>query len=242
MRQMAGLVVNVDHVATLREARKTTYPDPVAAAALVELAGADGVVIHLREDRRHVKDRDVHIIRQTAQTKLILAMTATKEMVAMALEIRPDLVTLVPEKRAELTTEGGLDLVVHRDHIEDTIRSLHQGGIAVSLSVGPDSDQIKMARRMDADKVEIYTGTFCDAETPEQREEAFQQIVNSAKMASKLKMGVNAGHGLGYKTIKDFQGVREIDEFSIGHSIIARAVMVGMDRAVREMVALIKEL
>lgn len=239
---MADLVVNVDQVATLREARKTPYPDPVAAAALVELAGADGVAIHLREDKRHIKNRDVHIIRQIIQTKLILAITPSKEMVAIALEIRPDLVTLVPEKREELTTEGGLDLSVHRDHIEDTIRSFHQGGIPVSLSVSPDPDQIKMAHRIDADKVEIYTATFCNADTREQQKEAFQRIVNSAKMACKLKMGVNAGHGLDYKTVKDFQGLREIDEFSIGHSIIARAVMVGMDRAVREMVALIKEL
>ncbi len=239
---MAGLAVNVDHVATLREARKTTYPDPVAAAALVELAGADGVVIHLREDRRHIKDRDVRIIRQTVQTRLILEMAATNEMVAIALEIRPDLVTLVPEKREELTTEGGLDLVTHRDHIEDAISSLHQGGIPVSLFLDPDRDQIKIAHKINADKVEIHTGTFCDAKSPQQREETFQQIVDSAKMASKLKMGANAGHGLDYKTIKAFKGVSGIEEFSIGHSIIARALMVGIDRAVREMIALIKEL
>ncbi len=239
---MAGLAVNVDHVATLREARKTTCPDPVTAAALVELAGADGVVVHLREDRRHIKDRDVRIIRQTVQTRLILEMAATNEMVAVALEIRPDLVTLVPEKREELTTEGGLDLVVHRDHIEDAIGSLHQGDIPVSLFVDPDPDQIKIAHKINADMVEIHTGIFCDAETREQREETFKQIVNSAKMSTKLKMGVNAGHGLDYNTIKAFKGVREIDEFSIGHSIIARSVMVGIDRAVREMIALIKEL
>ena len=239
---MTGVVVNIAPVATLREAQKTPYPDPVAAATLVELAGADGVVLHLREDRRHIKDRDVHIIRQTIQTKLILAITASKEMVAIALEIRPDLVTLVSEKREELTMEGGLDLLVHRDYIEDAIRALHQGGIPVSLSVDPDLDQIKMAHRIDADKVEIYTGTFCSTETREQREEAFQRIVNSVKIACKLKMGVNAGYGLDYKTIKDFKDLREIDEFNIGRSIIARAVMVGMDRAVREMIALIKEL
>ncbi|MFH1674735.1 MAG: pyridoxine 5'-phosphate synthase [Pseudomonadota bacterium] len=239
---MAGLAVNVDHVATLREARKTIYPDPVAAAALVELAGADGVVVHLRADRRHIKDRDVRIIRQTVQTRLILEMAATNEMVATALEIRPDLVTLVPEKREELTTEGGLDLVVHRDHIEGAIGSLHQGDIPVSLFVDPDPDQIKIAHKINADMVEIHTGTFCDAETPQKREETFKQIVDSAKMARKLKMGVNAGHGIDYKTIKAFKGVTEIDEFSIGHSIIARSVMVGIDRAVREMIALIREL
>lgn len=161
---------------------------------------------------------------------------------AIALKIRPDLVILIPEKREELTTEGRLDLAIHRDHIEDAIRSLQQGGISVSLSVDPDPDQIKMAHRINANKVEIYIGIFCNAETREQEEEAFQRIVNSAKMACKLKMGINAGHGLDYKTMKDFQGLREIDEFSIGHSIIARAVMVGMVWVVREMVALTKEL
>ncbi len=239
---MAGLAVNVDHVATLREARKAAYPDPVTAAALVELAGADGVVVHLREDRRHINDRDVNIIRKTVQTKLILEMAAEKAMVAVALEVMPDLVTLVPEKREELTTEGGLDLLVHRDHVKETITRLHDSGISVSVFIDPDPDQIETAHKIDSDMVEIHTGAFCDAETVRSREENFRKIVNAAKAAHELNMGVNAGHGLGYDTIKTFKGLNEIDEFSIGHSIVARAVMVGLDRAVREMAALIQAL
>ena len=239
---MPGLAVNVDHVATLREARKIDIPDPVAAAAIVELAGADGVVVHLREDRRHIQDRDVRLLRETIKTKLILEMAATSEMVATAMEITPDLVTLVPEKREELTTEGGLDLHLHKDVVSDAVKTLQEADIPVSIFVDPDLDQIKIAHKIDARFVEIHTGTFCDTDTPKESSEAFEKIVNAAKLAHKLKMGVNAGHGLGYQTIKSFKGLAEIDEFSIGHSIIARAVMVGLDRAVREMIALVKEL
>lgn len=238
---MAGLVVNVDHIATLREARKINIPDPVTAAAIVELAGADGVVVHLREDRRHIRDRDVRILRETIKTKLVLEMAATPEMIAIALETKPDLVTLVPETREELTTEGGLDLQLHKDVVSDAVHSLQKGGIPVSIFVDHDLDQIKLAHRIDANFVEIHTGTFCDADTPMKRAETFDKIVNSVKLAHRLKLGVNAGHGLGYLTIKAFKGLSEIDEFSIGHSIIARAVLVGLDRAVREMIALIKE-
>jgi pyridoxine 5-phosphate synthase len=239
---MAGLAVNVDHVATLREARKIDIPDPVAAAAIVELAGADGVVVHLREDRRHIQERDVRILRETIKTKLILEMAATSEMVAIALEIKPDLVTLVPEKREELTTEGGLDLHLHRDIASDAVQALQKADIPVSIFIDSDLDQIKLAHKTNANFVEVHTGTFCEAKTQKERSEAFEKIVNSAKLAHKLKLGVNAGHGLGYQTIKAFRGLSEIDEFSIGHSIIARAVLVGLDRAVREMIALIKEL
>nr|HID58997.1 pyridoxine 5'-phosphate synthase [Desulfobacterales bacterium] len=239
---MAGLAVNVDHVATLREARKIDIPDPVAAAVLAELGGADGVVVHLREDRRHIQERDVRIIRQIVKTKLILEMAATPEMITFALDVRPDMVTLVPERREELTTEGGLDLVIHRDTISDAVRTLQKEGIPVSIFIDPDIDQIKLAHRIDADYIEIHTGTFCDAKTPTRRNEEFERIRDAAKLASKLRLGVNAGHGLGYQTIKAFRGLSEIDEFSIGHSIIARAVLVGLERAVREMVSLIKEL
>ena len=239
---MPGLAVNVDHVATLREARRINIPDPVTAAAIVELAGADGVVVHLREDRRHIQDRDVRLIRETINTKLILEMAASSEMIAIALEIKPNMVTLVPEKREELTTEGGLDLHIHKNVVSDAVQTLHKGGIPVSIFVDPDLDQIKLAHRIVANCVEIHTGTFCDAETPRKRSEAFEKIVNSVKLAQKLNLGVNAGHGLGYQTIKAFKGLSGIDEFSIGHSIIARAVFVGLDRAVREMIALIKEL
>jgi pyridoxine 5-phosphate synthase len=239
---MPGLAINVDHVATLREARKVNIPDPVTAAAMVELAGADGVVVHLREDRRHIQDRDLRLLRETLRTKLILEMATTPEMIAIALEIKPDLVTLVPEKREELTTEGGLDIHLHKDVVSDAVQVFQKAGIPVSIFVDPDLDQIKLAHRIDADCIEIDTGTFCDADTQEKRTEAFERIVNSTKLAYKLKLGINAGRGLGYQTIKAFMGLSEIDEFSIGHSVIARAVLVGLDRAVRDMIELIKEL
>ena len=239
---MAGLAVNVDHVATLREARRTRYPDPVAAAVLVELAGADGVVVHLREDRRHIRDRDVRVIRQIVQTKLILEMASTPEMLGIAVDVKPDLVTLVPEKREELTTEGGLDLAARQQEIEKSIGTLQKSGIPVSIFIDPDPEQINIAASLRADIIEIHTGAFCDAETSATRDQAFSQIVDAAKLAKKLGLGVNAGHGLCYSTIKAFQGVHEIDEFSIGHSIVSRAVLVGMEKAVREMKAIIEAL
>lgn len=239
---MAGLAVNVDHVATLRQARRSILPDPVAAATIVELAGADGVVVHLREDRRHIQDRDVRILRETVKTKLILEMAATEEMIGIALEIKPELVTLVPEKRQELTTEGGLDLHVNKTVVSDAVRALHDGGIPVSIFVDPDHRQIHAANEINADVVEIHTGTFCDAKDHKERLESFENIREATGLARRLNLGINAGHGLGYDTIKAFKGLVEIDEFSIGHSIIARAVMVGLERAVRDMAALIRAL
>ncbi|MBW1968304.1 MAG: pyridoxine 5'-phosphate synthase [Deltaproteobacteria bacterium] len=239
---MAGLSVNVDHVATLREARKGRYPDPVSAAVLAELAGVDGIVVHLREDRRHIKDRDLRILRKVVQTKLILEMASSNEMVGIALDVQPDIVTLVPEKREELTTEGGLDLIVHKDAVAETVGTLQDNGIPVCIFIDPDPDQIKIAHQINASMVEIHTGKFCDAKTSRKRDQAFSNIVDAAKLAFKLRMGVNAGHGICYNTIKAFKGLNEIDEFSIGHSIISRAVLVGMDSAVREMLTLIKEL
>ncbi len=239
---MAGLSVNVDHVATLREARKGRYPDPVSAAVLAELAGVDGIVVHLREDRRHIKDRDLRILRKVVHSKLILEMASTNEMVGIALDVQPDVVTLVPEKREELTTEGGLDLIVHKDAVAETVGTLQDNGIPVCIFIDPDPEQIKIAHQINANMVEIHTGIFCDAKTSKKRDQAFSNIVNSAKLAFKLRMGVNAGHGICYKTIKAFKGLNEINEFSIGHSIISRAVLVGLDSAVREMLALIKAL
>ena len=240
---MAGLAVNIDHVATLRNTREgVSYPDPVAAAVLAELAGVDGIVVHLREDRRHIQDRDLKILRKIVQTKLILEMASTDEMVGIALDIKPDLVTLVPERREELTTEGGLDLIVHKNAVAETVGTLQNSGIPVSIFIDPDPDQIKLAHRIDTTMVEIHTGTFCEAKTYKKRNQAFSNIVNAAKLAHKLRIGVNAGHGLCYNTIKAFKGLHEIDEFSIGHSIVSRAVLVGMERAVKEMLALIKEL
>ena len=240
---MAGLAVNIDHVATLRNTREgVSYPDPVAAAVLAELAGVDGIVIHLREDRRHIQDRDLKILRKIVQTKLILEMASTDEMVGIALDIKPDLVTLVPERREELTTEGGLDLIVHKNAVAETVGTLQNSGIPASIFIDPDPDQIKLAHRIDTTMVEIHTGTFCEAKTYKKRNQAFSNIVDAAKLAHKLRIGVNAGHGLCYNTIKAFKGLHEIDEFSIVHSIVSRAVLVGMERAVKEMLALIKEL
>lgn len=239
---MASLAVNVDHVATLRQARGAAYPDPVAAAVIAELAGAEGIVVHLREDRRHIQDRDVRILRQVVQSKLILEMASTPEMIGIAFDIQPDIVTLVPEKREELTTEGGMDLIVHQNAIAETVETLQNSGIPVSIFIDPDPDQIKLAHRINASMIEIHTGAFCDAKTGPKKEQAFAMIVDAVKFAHKLKMGVNAGHGLCYNTIKAFKGLSEINEFSIGHSIISRAVLVGMENAVKEMRSLIRDL
>jgi len=239
---MAHLAVNVDHVATLREARGAKYPEPVAAAIAAETAGSDGVVVHLREDRRHIQERDVRILRQIIRTKLILEMAATPEMLGIALDIKPDVVTLVPEKREELTTEGGLDIITHKDNVKEAVTTLKNNGIETCIFIDPDLDQIKTAHRIDADMIEIHTGAFCDATSEHKKEAEFARIVDAAKIGSKLKLLVNAGHGICYNTIKAFKGLDEINEFSIGHSIISRAVMTGMDRAVKDMVQLIKEL
>lgn len=236
---MADLAVNIDHIATLREARQATYPDPIAAALIAEMAGADGIVCHLREDRRHIQDRDVRLLRKMVQTKLILEMAATSEMVGIALDVRPEVVTLVPESREEITTEGGMDLIVHNKSIAETIGALQDNGIPVSIFIDPDPEQIKLAHQSGANMIEIHTGTFCEAAGRTKRDQAYAKIVDAAKLAKKLKLGVNAGHGLCYTSIKAFKGLQEIDEFSIGHSIVGRAAMVGMDRAVRQMRRLI---
>jgi pyridoxine 5-phosphate synthase len=239
---MAGLAVNVDHIATLRQSRGVSYPDPVAAAVLAELAGADGIVVHLRGDRRHIQDRDVRILRRVVQTKLILEMASTTEMLGIALDIKPDLVTLVPERREEITTEGGLDLVVHKTAVTETIGMLQNSGIPVSIFIDPKPEQLKLAHQANANMVEIHTGTFCDAKTSKKKKRAFSKIVDAIKLSYKLRLGVNVGHGICYNTIKAFKGLKEIDEFSIGHSIVSRAALVGMERAVREMLTLVKEL
>jgi len=236
---VARLSVNVDHVATLREARRITEPDPVTAAAIVELAGADGIIVHLREDRRHIKDRDLRLLRQTVKSKLNLEMASTEEMIRIALEVKPDMATLVPEKREELTTEGGLNVNLNRKDIENSVALLKDGEIVVSLFVDPDIDQITAAHRVGADYVEIHTGTFCDAKDRIEEEKELDRILTAVKMASELKLGINAGHGLNYLNIKRLTGINEIEEFSIGHSIISRALFVGLDQAVREMIELI---
>lgn len=235
---MAKLGVNVDHVATIRQARGGREPDPVTAAAFAELAGADGITVHLREDRRHIQDRDVMLLRRTVRTRLNLEMAATEEMVGIALKVVPCSVTLVPEKRQELTTEGGLDVVHHRQSLAPQIELLQQAGIIVSLFVDPDLEQIKASARVRADYIELHTGTYCETQGSEQDAE-LAKIEQAVAAGVRLGLGVNAGHGLNYQNVAAVARIRGIDEFNIGHSIISRAVLVGMDRAVRDMVALV---
>jgi pyridoxine 5-phosphate synthase len=237
---MARLGVNIDHVATVRQARGGTEPDPVAAAVLAELAGADGITIHLREDRRHIQDRDLRLLRQTVQSRLNLEMAATEEMIGIALAVKPDMVTLVPEKRQELTTEGGLDVRIHLEALRAAVAKLQDGGLAVSLFVDPDPDQIKAADKAGADYVEIHTGTFAEARSWQQERAELDKIENAVRLATKLGLGVNAGHGLNYANIKKMTTVKGIEEYNIGHAIISRAVLVGLERAVREMVELVR--
>jgi pyridoxine 5-phosphate synthase len=236
---VARLGVNVDHVATLRQARGGADPDPVAAAVLVELAGADGIVVHLREDRRHVQDRDLRLLREMVQTKLDLEMAADETMAKIALTVKPDLVTLVPEKRQELTTEGGLDVPGHKDRLQQIIALLHDGGIPVSLFIEPDLGHIRTAHKLSADFVELHTGRYANAKRSKDADAEFEALTHAAKLAYKLGMGVNAGHGLNYQNVRRLVHISEIVEYNIGHSVVARAVLVGLDQAVREMKALL---
>ncbi len=236
---MPRLGVNIDHVATLRQARGGKEPDPIAAAVLVELAGADGIVVHLREDRRHIQDRDLRLLRETIHTKLDLEMAADDSMAKVALAVKPDMVTLVPERREELTTEGGLDVAAHRDRIQRVVSLLHEGGIPVSLFIEPDLGQIKAAHKISADFIEIHTGRYANAKLAKESDGEFEAITQAAKLAYKLGMGVNAGHGLDYHNVKRLTRIPEIVEYNIGHSIISRAVLVGLNQAVREMIALL---
>jgi pyridoxine 5-phosphate synthase len=233
------LAINVDHVATVRQARRGAEPDPVTAAALAELGGAQGIVVHLREDRRHIQDRDVEILRKTVKTRLNLEMAATKEMVETALAVKPDIVTLVPEKRQELTTEGGLDVVLYEDALRSAVKTLHDGGILVSLFINPDPRQVKTAHKLDADCVELHTGMFSEARSFVQRQDEFERLETAAKLAHKLGLAILAGHGVDYQNIYWLRNLPEVEEFSIGHAVIARAMLVGMERAVREMLALL---
>lgn len=237
---MARLAVNVDHVATLRQARGIDEPDPVIAAGLAELAGADGIICHLREDRRHINDRDLRLLRETIKTKLNMEMAAVDEMVDIALKTKPDLITLVPEKREELTTEGGLDVKAQPDHYKSVVERLKAVGIEVSFFVDPDKEQVKAAHQCGADIVEIHTGHYSEAVSKEEATERFMRIAAAIESAAELELGISAGHGLNYVNIKRFQALAQIEEYSIGHSIVARAVLVGLERAVREMVELVK--
>jgi len=235
------LGVNVDHVATLRQARKATYPDPVTAAALAEVAGASQITIHLREDRRHIQDRDLRILRDTCQTVLNLEMAATQEMVKVAYEFKPDMATLVPERREELTTEGGLDVSSGRESLRKLVKNLRDGEIKVAVFIDPDLDQVRAAHKCDVDQVELHTGRYCEARNDKERAAELIRVVDSAKAAAKLGLRVAAGHGLNYENVRAIARIDEIQELNIGHAIVARAVLVGFERAVREMMDLMKD-
>ena len=237
---MPRLSVNIDHVATLRQARRAKFPDPVAAATLAELAGADGITVHLREDRRHIQERDVEILRQTVKTKLNLEMGLSDWVVKFALKIRPDLATLVPEKREEITTEGGLNLSRSTERLSEVISLLHDAGIAVSLFINPTPNSVKKAHKLKADFVEIHTGLYAEAQTSLAISGEIEKIAGAAMLAKKLELGVNAGHGLTYQNVREIAMIQEIEELSIGHSIISRACLVGMEEAVKQMLRLIK--
>jgi pyridoxine 5-phosphate synthase len=232
------LAVNIDHVATLREARKAREPQPLAAAILAELAGAQGITVHLRSDRRHIKEKDLELLRQIVTTKLNVEMAVTSDMARVALQVKPDQVTLVPERPQELTTEGGLDVVQHASAVEDFTRQMHGAGVKVSLFIDANPDQVHKARDVGADAIEINTGRYADAEA-DSRGAELSRIVQAAQLAVRDGIEVLAGHGLNYVNVIAIAAVSEIVELNIGHSIVARAVLVGMDRAVRDMVALL---
>jgi len=233
------LGVNVDHIATLREARRTDEPDPVIAAALAELAGADQITCHLRGDRRHVKERDLEILRRTVRTRLNVEMAATEEMVKMAAAIKPACVTLVPERREEITTEGGLDVILNQNHLKRIVTALRESHLVVSIFVDPDFDQLKAASKIDATLIEINTGKYAEARGEELRSLELTKVAGAARAGRKLGLGVVAGHGLTYQNVSAIAAIPEIEELNIGHSIIARASLVGIERAVREMKALL---
>lgn len=238
---MARLAVNVDHVATIRQARGINEPDPVLAAGIAELAGAEGIICHLREDRRHINDRDLDLLRKTVKTRLNMEMAAVDEMIEIAGNVKPNLVTLVPEKREELTTEGGLDVQSNPDQYRQVVERLVEKGIHVSFFVDPDPDQIQMAHQVGGDIVEIHTGHYSEAHTAPEAEKRFLRIARAVEKAADLNLEVSAGHGLNYVNIKRFKSLPLISEYSIGHSIVARAVLIGFERAVREMVDLVKD-
>ncbi len=237
---MARLAVNIDHIATVREARGINEPDPVVAAGIAELAGVDGVICHLREDRRHINDRDLTLLSKTIKTKLNLEMAAVDEMIEIARDIKPHVATLVPEKREELTTEGGLDIKLNPDHYKKVVDRLKGRDIRVSFFLDPDPDQITIASEIGADVVEIHTGHYSEAGSDIEAEERFKRIVRAVEISSELNLGISAGHGLNYTNIKLFKSLPQIEEYSIGHSIISRAVIVGLEKAVRDMINIVQ--
>ncbi len=241
---MRTLSVNLDHIATIREARKTSYPSLTTAAGICEVAGADGITLHLRQDRRHVQDRDLEIIREITLLPLTLEMAPTEEMLNIALKNKPDAVTLVPERRMEITTEGGLDLTKNKDQIKDIIYELKKNNIKVCLFLEPDLKQIELAKDFHADAVEIHTGKYSilfDRFNPSKYEEELNKIKEAAKFGSELNLQVNAGHGIHYHNVKPLANIEYISEFSIGHSIVSRSIFVGLEKAIKEMAELIRK-
>jgi pyridoxine 5-phosphate synthase len=232
---MIRLGINIDHVATIRQARGTRYPSPVQAALRAEEAGADSITLHLREDRRHIQDADVFALRGLLQTKMNLEMAVTEEMIGIALKVKPQDVCLVPEKREERTTEGGLDVIANFDAVKSACERLGRAGIRVSLFIGPDEKQIDAARSTGAPVIEIHTGAFADAETDKQKKVELMRIITAVAYGVNLGLAVNAGHGLNYHNVKDIASIPGIEELNIGHAVIAHALFVGWDNAVREM-------
>jgi len=238
---MIELGVNIDHVATLRQARGTNYPDPIEAALIAESAGADAITLHLREDRRHIQDRDVEILRDRLTTRMNLESAVTDEMIGIALRIKPHDICLVPERREELTTEGGLDVVKHFEQVQRVCRQLAEAGIRVSLFINADPLQIDAAARAGAPVIEIHTGSFADAHTPQAQAEQFAAIQKAVALGIDLGLKVNAGHGLHYGNVQTIAAIPDISELNIGHAIVARAIFTGFKQAVQEMKQLMLE-
>jgi pyridoxine 5-phosphate synthase len=234
------LGVNIDHVATLRQARREKAPDPIQAAEICEQAGANSIVCHLRQDRRHINDADLKNLRKVVKTKLNLEMSCAREIVDIAREVRPEQATLVPERREEITTEGGLDVATRQREVSAVVKRLNSSGIVVSLFIDPEQSQIKAARDCGVENIELHTGRYANARAESKINLELQQLSQSARFASSLKLNVFAGHGLDYQNAKRIMEIAEIEELNIGHSIIARAVFVGIENAVKEMLNLIK--
>ncbi len=237
---MTVLCVNIDHIATLRQARGGIEPSVLEAARIAEKAGARGITVHLREDRRHIQDQDVYHLRQSIQTKLNLEMAATEEIIGIALKIGPDMVTLVPEKRKELTTEGGLDVRREKNKLIKAITRFHHKGIQVSLFIDADRQQVKASAEVGADTIELHTGVYVNALGKKQRTGEFKKLQQAAELALKLGLNINAGHGLNYRNVRLVARIKDMQELNIGHSIISRAVFVGLEQATKEMIKLIK--
>ena len=236
---MASLGVNIDHIANVRQARRTVEPDPVPMALLAELGGADGITVHLREDRRHIQDRDVELLRQTVRSRLNLEMAATEDMVLIALRVQPDMVTLVPERREEVTTEGGLDVSSQRVDLTSKINRLQDAGIPVSLFVDPERGQLEACRDCRARWVELHTGPYAEAKWTDQPSE-LARLTEATALARAMGLRVNAGHGLTYQNVEPVAAIEGMEELNIGHTIVARAVAVGLQQAVREMKVLVQ--